>query len=188
MVVYLSLYTSGDDNGTVIYYSYTDDLLDQSHYSQPHVLFDPNTGKDAIDGDITEFNGTYYMFYKDEDAATICVTSASSLTGEYSTTDILTLNTSFNDGKAEGLEGCQVYKEADGNYIFIADRYGANGVFAAFNLGTDLAASINLIKNGKSVMDYYDSALTSQLSKLGPRHGSMISISDDEYETLKLNF
>ncbi|MBQ9516547.1 MAG: leucine-rich repeat protein [Eubacterium sp.] len=187
-LVYLSLYTSGDDNGTVIYYSYTDDLLDQSHYSQPHVLFDPNTGKDAIDGDITEFNGTYYMFYKDEDAATICVTSASSLTGEYSTTDILTLNTSFNDGKAEGLEGCQVYKEADGNYIFIADRYGANGVFAAFNLGTDLAASINLIKNGKSVMDYYDSALTSQLSKLGPRHGSMISISDDEYETLKLNF
>ena len=186
-MVYLSLYTNGDDNGTVIYYSYTDDLLDQSHYSRPRLLFDPNTGKDAIDADITEFGGKYYMFFKDEDAKTICVTSADTLTGEYST-DFLVLDTLFNDGKSEGLEGCQVYKEADGDYIFIADRYGAAGTFAAFNLGNDLAASIELMKNGKSVMDYYDSALSAELSKLTPRHGSMISITDKEYDRLRTEF
>lgn len=187
-MVYLSLYTDGDDKGTVIYYSYTDDLLDQSRYSYPQVLYAPTSGKDAIDADITAYGGKYYMFYKDENAATICVTEADSLTGTYDTENFITLNTAFNDGKSEGLEGCQVYRETDGDHIFIADRYGANGVFAAFNFGKDLAATLSAIKSGTSVMNYYSTNITQHLSELTPRHGSMLTLSDSEYTELLNSF
>ena len=184
-MVYFGLGTSDDyTSNTDMVYCYTNNLLDQNSYTRPSLLYHSPANKDSIDGDITCYDGKYYMFYKDESKATICVVTSDSVSSGFDESDVVTLDTYFNDGRAEGLEGCQVYKEADGDYIFIADRFGANGVFAAFNFGDDLEDTIAKIKNGKSVMDYYDSSLTSQFSAFHPRHGSVINITESQYNRL----
>ena len=185
-MIYFALGTTDDYTAnTDMVYCYTNNLLDQNSYTKPQLLYHSPANKDSIDGDITCVDGKYYMFYKDESVSTICVISSDNLTSGFDESEIITLNTYFNDGKSEGLEGCQIYKEADGDYIFFADRFGANGVFAAFNFGKDLASALELIKNGKSVMDYYDSSLSAQFTAFNPRHGSMINITKSQYNALK---
>lgn len=172
-MVYLSLYTDGDDNGTEIYYSYTDDLLDQSHYSYPQLLYKPTSGKDAIDADIIfdKKTGTYYLYYKDEDNATICYVTSKNLTGPYSDasnpTKVLTSDVA--------LEGCNSYfLNGTDTLVMLADAY-LNGYFV-----------LNISKDFQNFSTLDNSETT--INECQPRHGSVISISDAEYDSLVSEF
>ncbi|MDD6620683.1 MAG: hypothetical protein PUE75_06280 [Eubacteriales bacterium] len=193
-VVYFGLAADGYDNietgnNTHMYYCTTTDLLDQSKYSTPKPLIS-NLSKDSIDGDIVECNGSYYLFYKDETNATICVIKSSSLptssnSAPFDGSGLVKLNAGSSIGN---LEGCEVFKNNNGEYIFMADRYSSNGNFAVYNLGTDLNVIFNNASVSGGVNTYtLPSQVTHNLttSGIGPRHGSVVKITADQYSALK---
>ncbi len=161
-------------NATVMYYCYTDDLLDQSHYSYPQLLYKPAAdGKAAIDGDIfyDSKTGTYYLYYKDEDNATICYVTSDNLTGPYSDAANPTklINTDI------GLEGCNTHRiTGTDTLVMLADAYG-DGYFIMCQ-STDYKNFALLDSN------------TYTINNCSPRHGSVIAISDAEYNALVSNF
>lgn len=173
-------YTAG--NNTHMYYVHTSDLLDQSKYSTTaYPLVESaytESSKDSIDGDITYADGKYYLFYKDEGSGTICVATSDFVTGPYNST-----KTVLEDNSVSSLEGCQVYQDNDGNYIFMADWYNNNGNFVVYNLGRSLAdvfagnpATLNV--------EQYKITDTNVNSNCKPRHGSMLKITTKQYNDL----
>lgn len=168
-LVYFGLASwSVTENRTVMYYCYTDDLLDQSHYSYPQLLYRPQSG-DAIDGDIF-YDGktkTYYLYYKDEGNATICYVTSQSLTGPYGDAANPTklINTDI------GLEGCNAHRITGTDMIvMLADAYG-DGYFVMCQ-STDYNHFTLLPNNSYTI------------NNCQPRHGSVIAISDSEYDRL----
>lgn len=159
-------------NYTVMYYCYTDDLLDESHYSYPQLLYMPDNDSDkknAIDGDIIydSENGVYYLYYKDEDNATICWVKSNNLTGPYvdATAPQKLLNTDV------GLEGCNAFFiTGTDTLVMLADAYG-DGYFV-MNQSTDF----------ENFYPVLSSAFT--INNCSPRHGSVIPISNQEYKRL----
>lgn len=173
-------YTKG--NNTHMYYVHTSDLLDQSKYSTTaYPLVESaytESSKDSIDGDITYADGKYYLFYKDEGSGTICVATSDAVTGPYNST-----KTVLEDNSVSSLEGCQVYQDNDGNYIFMADWYNNNGNFVVYNLGRSLAdvfagnpATLNV--------EQYKITDTNVNSNCKPRHGSVLKITTKQYNDL----
>ncbi|MDB5054557.1 MAG: alpha-L-arabinofuranosidase [Bacilli bacterium] len=69
------VYWTGNVNGGAnrTYYNTTTDFV---NFSTPNVLFDP--GYDEIDADIQYWNGTYYLYYKDERSTGKRILSATS--------------------------------------------------------------------------------------------------------------
>lgn len=197
-VVYFGLaaadYTdNGSGDNTHMYYCTTTDLLDQNAYSTPKLLIS-NANKDNIDGDIAVYNGKYYLFYKDETNATICVirsdvapsSSLSEAPFDYNN------NVKLNAGSSVGaLEGCEVFQDNSGNYIFMADRYNSNGNFAMYNLGSNLDVIYNNATTSGGVLTYNlpsqvnHNLKTSNPTGVSPRHGSVVKISADQYNALK---
>ena len=173
-------YTAG--NNTHMYYVHTSDLLDQSKYSTTaYPLVESaytESSKDSIDGDITYADGKYYLFYKDEGSGTICVATSDVVTGPYDNN-----KTVLQDSTVTALEGCQVYQDNDGNYIFMADWYNNNGNFVVYNLGSSLAkvfagnpATLNV--------EQYKITDTNVNSHCKPRHGSVLKITTKQYNDL----
>ena len=135
-----------------------------------HALDAEGNNTAAIDGDITYYNGKYYLFYKQESTAEVgCVTS-DTLTGPYDQSTYVDCTYS-DDGVA--VEGCQVYQIGDSNYyVLMLDEY-VNGSFV---LGiTDDLSSLNFEKMNST--DY-------SLSGFSPRHGSVIQINAEQYQLL----
>ena len=167
--VYFALYRNDDDYGTEMYYCYTDNLLDQSSYSNPKEFYTPASGKDAIDGDIIydSKNGIYYLYYKDEDNATICYVTSTSLTGPYS--DASNPQKVLDSNVA--LEGCNAYFiNGTDTLVMLADAY-LDGYFV-LNRSNDFK-HFTTLDNSEST-----------INATQPRHGSVISISDEEYDRL----
>lgn len=173
-MVYFSLaawpYTG---NGTYLYYCYTDDLLDQSKYTSPELLYKPKDGGASIDGDIIydAKNELYYLYYKDEKKATICYVTSKSLTGPY--------RDWANPQKAVkadvGLEGCNSYFiTGTDTLVMLADAYG-DGYFVV-NQATDFE-HFNTLNPG----DY-------TINNCSPRHGSVIAISTAQKNNLVHTF
>lgn len=159
-------YTS---NATWLYYCYTDNLLDESSYSKPQLLYKPDDGGDAIDGDIIydKNKGTYYLYYKDETNATICYVTSKNITGPYSDAS----NPAKILNSDVGLEGCNSYFiTGTDTLVMLADAYG-DGYF--------------VINQSKNFTDFYtlDSG-NYTINNCSPRHGSVIAISDSEYNNL----
>ena len=189
-MVYFGLAANGySAGGTKMHYMYTADLLDQSAYSAPQPMMKNNatSSMDSIDGDITYYNGTYYMFYKDETQGGICIVTSDTAHGLYDTDNIVKLDAGSDIG---ALEGCQVWwKEAEGDnpagYVLMADRYSANGVFACYDIGDDLDAFYAAVSSNNDISGYYNATMSSSISVLGPRHGSVLNINETEYNALK---
>lgn len=156
--VYYSAYNAGSSLPLSIWYSYTNDF---KSYTNPKPLFSPKNGLDAIDADITEKDGKYYMYYKDEYNKTICVVTADRLAGEYLEPE--NNKVALTD---KNVEGCCMYKVGD-DYILIMDMYSD---------GRYLMQKTRDMFNFELVKDY-------DLS-FNPRHGSVLQISDEEYERL----
>lgn len=173
-MVYFSLaawpYTG---NGTYLYYCYTDDLLDQSKYTYPQLLYKPKDAGASIDGDIIydKRNDTYYLYYKDEAKATICYVKSKSLTGPY--LDPANPKKAVNTNV--GLEGCNShFITGTDTLVMLADAYG-DGYFVV-NQSTDFEHFCTLDKN-----DY-------TINNCSPRHGSVVAISKAEKSALQAKF
>ncbi len=172
-MVYFAMWTDRDNRGTVMYYSYTDNLLDQSSYSDPQPLFVPDSGKDAIDADIIydSSSNTYYMYFKDENNATICWVKSKNLTGPYE--DSAAPKKLINSDV--GLEGCNAFFiTGTDTLVMLADAYG-DGYFVMYQ-STDF----------ENFYPVLNSAFT--INNCQPRHGSVIPISNQEYKRLVNNY
>ncbi len=173
-MVYFAL-ASGSitQNHTVMYYCYTDDLLDQSKYTYPQLLYKPELGDDkennAIDGDIIydKANDLYYLYYKDEDNATICYVTGKNVNGPYS--DPANPQKVLSSDVA--LEGCNCYYiNGTDTLVMLADAY-LDGYFV-----------LNTTKDYKNFTTLDNSETT--INECQPRHGSVITISDAQYDRL----
>lgn len=162
-MMYLSI--TVEPNWNVMYYTYTTDF---KTFTAPK-KFEFSTGvyTGRIDADIIENNGKFYMYYKDETAAAVMLATADSLTGTY--TPVKTVST---DLSKKAVEGNAMYQLGNsGTWVMMLDEY-ANGSFA-YGTTTDF---VNFTKYTGS---------TSVNSALKARHGSVMQITDEEYNRLK---
>ncbi len=181
-----------------LYYIYATDLFDVSTWEEPQLLFNAYAldGGACIDADITYIDGTYYMFYKSEGKGTIVLVKSDNLTGPY--TNPIMLNHGYNYG---ATEGCQAWIDADGNIRYLADCYGLGLGFAVYNFGKNINAlyakgyygTMTYKTNGSDfsvqgymvdIADYYDSVSNASFNQFTPRHGSVLKITEQQYNYL----
>ena len=120
----------------------------------------------AIDGDIIESNGKFYLYVADEKQDGICYLVSDKLEGPY--TEPENNRISLAD---TALEGHCTYKILDTDkYVLIADQFKKGGYFMQET--TDLVNFVVVPRENIS------------LDHLKPRHGSVVHITDEEYERL----
>ena len=166
-MVYWANCTDGEQgwSGTVLWYAYSEDM--QSLCSEPRILYAPDSGKDAIDGDIVKAGDTYYLYYKDENEAKICLATSRSLTGPYEYEGVVSL---YNTN----VEGNCIYNVAGtGEWVMMLDCY-SSGKFVMQQTGD--------MRNFRRVAPY-DYELD-----FSPRHGSVMAISADTAQRLEEAF
>lgn len=152
---------------TLMWYAYTKDF--KRLETQPQILYAPPCKKDAIDADIIENNGTFYMYYKDENEKYICYVYSDKLTGPYKEPEKKNI-TAFK----EHTEGCCMYKIFDSDkWVMIMDSY-TKGRYV-MQQTTDLV-NFEAVEDDRYFLDF------------SPRHGSVINISDEEYDRLLKHF
>lgn len=162
-MVYFSM-KHGEENPDIIYYVYAnDDFTD--FIGEPKPLFIPQDKKSCIDGDIVEKDGMYYLFYKTEGHGNgIKVATTNSLTsGEW------TEYPDYKQQTTDAVEGAGTYRlNGTDTYILMYDVY-MRGRYELCET-TDL---LNFTPLGDKIkMNFH------------PRHGSVISLTKDEYNRL----
>ena len=157
------------------YYAYTKDF--KTFETKPQVLYgrwnetDPETGEirniQCIDGDIVynEKDGYYYLYFKEDITQKIAYVKSKNLTGPYNTDyTICSLN-------YYGVEGSSMYRiNGTDSYMMIMDEYGQGTFFAQM---TDDFVNFRQFQRSSMEIDH-----------LRPRHGSVVSITEEEYKTL----
>lgn len=157
------------------YYAYTKDF--KTFETEPQVLYgrwnetDPETGEvrniQCIDGDIVynEKDGYYYLYFKEDITQKIAYVKSKNLTGPYNTDyTICSLN-------YWGVEGSSMYRiNGTDSYMMIMDEYGQGSFFA------------QMTKDFVNFRQFQRSSM--EIDHLKPRHGSVVSITEEEYKTL----
>lgn len=160
-MIYWANSTEENDNAA-IYYAYTTDFKTISY---PQLLY-AREGIQTIDADIVynEDNGLYYMYFKHDEDQTIAYVTSENLTGPYSDEPVIVSLAS------SGVEGSSMYRiNGTDTWVMIMDEYGEDRYFAQQT--TDME-NFEKLKSSDYDMDF------------GPRHGSVVSISEDEYYAL----
>lgn len=164
--VYYSVNNTNDNLALSIWYSYTKDF---KNFTNPKPLFAPKNGMDAIDADIVKINGRYYMAYKDECNKTVCEVVADKLTGPY-----YEYPNNIIAKTRRPVEGNCMYKLIDQNkYVMLMDMYCDNRYFMQ---ATDDMMNFTEVPSEQFSLDFT------------PRHGSVITITNDEYNRLVEKF
>ena len=149
---------------TIPWYAYTKDFATLS--TEPQILYKPTSGICAIDGDMHEKDGKYYLFVADGEKDGICYVTSDYASGPFE--EPANNKISLAD---TALEGNCIYKNATtGKYILIADQFKSSGYF--------MQESDDLVNFTAVDKDRYS------LNQLKPRHGSMLLINDEEYKRL----
>lgn len=167
-VVYFSTGIVGG-NGKKIYYVKTRDFY---NFTEAKIFKDVEGKTTFIDTSITEYNGTYYRFTKNENEITILVEKSDSLLGEYSLIKTRIAN-------QWGVEGPGIYKiNGEEKWCLYMDGYAnENAGVGYFPL---IAESEEDLKNGnfrKLEDDEYE-------MPEGAKHGSFVPITEEEYNAL----
>ncbi len=167
-MIYWSHNNADDDLDTVIWYAYTKDFYTLT--TEPAVLYRPKSGLCAIDADITERDGKYYLYTADGEKDGICCCTADRPSGPYA---------EYDDNKVSvaetALEGNCLYKLIGQNkYIMIADQFKAGGYF--------MQESEDMIHFRKVDRESFS------LDHLRPRHGSVMHVNEKEYNILVSKF
>lgn len=195
-VVYFSLrcaqtgYDAGDTwNNIQIVYLRTTDLLDKNAYYEYGVLFDPHYS--VIDADIIQNPDTqqWYLFFKNED---------NDLGTNDSGTALKTIHYAISEGGPLGpytigatasnnyrnriypsyninLEGCNSFFDNNGDLITFTDNYV-----------NDVSTFYVSKSSDFSTFTMLDSS-TFNLNAVSPRHGSVVKITEAEYNNLLNN-
>ena len=152
-------------NTAGMYYAHTEDM---KTITEPKPLYCRNV--QTIDGDIiyNEKDRLYYLFFKYEENQTIACVTSENLTGPYKDEPKeVSLATS-------GVEGSEVYKiNGTDTYIMVMDEYSKDGFF--MQQTTDFKNYLPVAKEDYSM-------------EFSPRHGSIVAISDEEYNRLIEHF
>ncbi|MCH5198681.1 MAG: glycoside hydrolase family 43 protein [Oscillospiraceae bacterium] len=165
-MIYWTHNNTDDDLDTITWYAYTNDL--KTLTTRPAVLFKPKSGLCGIDADIIEVNGKYYLYQADGEKEAICYAVADRPDGPYFEPDNNKVSVADT-----ALEGNCIYRIiGTDKYVLIADKFKAGGYF--------MQETSDMI-NFKKVSDF-------SLDHLHPRHGSVMHITDEEYERLKKAF
>lgn len=163
-MIYWSHNNKSDGWHTIPWYAYTKDFVTLT--TEPHILYEPTSNMAAIDGDIIEMDGTFYLFVADEKQDGICFVTANKPNGPYNEPDNNKISVADT-----ALEGHCTYKILDtGKYVLIADQFRSGGYF--MQESTDLIHFTRVDKKKYS------------LDQLQPRHGSVMHITDREYNQL----
>lgn len=154
-------------SGTVIWYAYTNDF--STLVTEPEILFAPSNGNDAIDADIIEKDGVFYLYYKDENESRIRYATAGSPSGPYEEPEDSLVSVFFSD-----VEGNFIYNiTGTDSYVMMLDCYG-KGKFVLQQ--TEDMTSFKRVNPA-----YYD-------FDFSPRHGSVMHITDEQYDALVARF
>ncbi|MBQ7296458.1 MAG: glycoside hydrolase family 43 protein [Clostridia bacterium] len=158
---------SDEWTNTVMWYAYTKDFRQLE--TAPAILYAPPCGKDAIDADIIENNGTFYMYYKDENEKYICYVYSDKLTGPYKEPE--NKNITLFD---EATEGCCMYKiYGTDDKILIMDSYGKGRY---------------VMQKTKDYVNFEKVDDSQYFLDFSPRHGSMLTVSEEEYNRVLEHF
>lgn len=147
---------------TIPWYAYTKDFATLT--TEPEVLYKLKSGLCAIDGDMKEKDGRYYLFVADGEKDGICYVVSDNPSGPFEEPE----NNRISLAQT-ALEGNCLYRnENSGKYILIADQFKSGGYF--------MQESDDLIHYTTVDKSCYS------LDHLKPRHGSMLVLSDEEYK------
>lgn len=161
-MIYWSHNNEDDELDTIIWYAYTKDF--KTLTTSPAVLYKPSSNMCAIDADIIKHNGKYYMYEADGLKEGICLVTSDKASGPYIEIDNNKISVADT-----ALEGNCIYKIlGTDKYVLIADQFKKGGYF--MQESTDLV-------HFKKVDDY-------SIDHIKPRHGSMLHITDEEYNRL----
>ena len=144
-----------------LYYAYTDDF---KTITKPELLYQ-RPGIQTIDGDIAYNNGYYYLYFKHDEDQTIAFVKSKSLTGPYDSEPVVC------SLSANGVEGSSIYNiTGTDEWVMIMDEYGKGRFFAQQTTDMENFKAVDPEKYG--------------FEGVRPRHGSVVAISDEEYEKL----
>lgn len=177
---YMVYYSTNVDGSKAVVYSYTSDLFDVTKYSVPQKIGD--FAFSNIDADITKVGDEYVLFIKNEDGNSKKIYAAVSSTPN-SFSNLVLLNS-----KNKSFEGPQLYKTFIG-YTLAFDEYGNSGNVWLHEFTNDQFASfVANVKTNPSSIDissYYSKTVNQSNDGFAARHGSIISISDEQYNALQ---
>lgn len=163
-MIYWTHNNADDDLDTITWYAYTKDFTTLT--TEPEVLFKPKSGMCAIDADIIEYGGKYYLYQADGEKEGICYAVSDNVSGPYFEPDENKVSVADT-----ALEGNCIYKIlGTDKYVLIADQFKAGGYF--------MQETTDMIHFTKVERDKFS------IEHLRPRHGSVMHITDEEYNRL----
>lgn len=154
-----------------IFYSRTKDF---ESFSKPEVLYRKEDGGPVIDSAMYEENGRYYCFLKSEgDPAHVILVASDHATGPFTRVEEF-------DRCMEGLEpglyeAPTAFVTADGHWCLMLDYYGCSAAGQGYvPFLADSLAGGHFVRSDASFSFPY-----------GFKHGTVLSITDEEYDRLK---
>lgn len=177
---YMVYYSTDVKGSKAVVYSYTSDLFDVTKYSAPQKIGD--FAFSNIDADITKVGDEYVLFIKNEDGNSKKIYAAVSSTPNSFSNPVL-LNS-----KNKSFEGPQLYKTSTG-YTLAFDEFGNSGNVWLHEFTNDQFASfVANVKTNPSSIDissYHSKTVNQSNDGFAARHGSIISITDEQYNALQ---
>lgn len=158
-------HSAKEHNTAGMYYAFTDDF---KTITKPEKMYCRHL--QTIDGDIiyNEKNGKYYLYFKYEENQTIAYVLSDKPEGPYKDKPV-TVSVA-----PSGVEGSEMYRiNGTDTFVMIMDEY-SKGRF--FMQQTEDFENYPPVKAEDYSMDF------------GPRHGSICSITDEEYDNLIKHF
>ena len=155
-------HSTEENDIAAMYYAYTSDFKTLTE-PQPLLI---REGVQTIDADIiyNAQNGKYYMYFKHDEDQTIAYVTAEKMNGPY-TDDPTVVSLA-----SSGVEGSSMYNiTGTDTWVMLMDQYGKHRYFAQQT--TDMEHFLKL-KRSDYAMDF------------SPRHGSVIPITDAQYDEL----
>lgn len=155
-------HSTKEHNTAGLYYAYTRDMKTLLTEPEPLYCRDIQT----IDGDIAynEADGLYYLFFKHDEDQTIAYVTSENLNGPYEDEPVVV------SLAPSGVEGSQIYRvSGTDTWLLIMDEYGKGRFF---------------MQQTENFRDYLPVAREDYTMDFSPRHGSVMAISDEEYERL----
>lgn len=152
-----------ENDVAAMYYAYTTDF---KSVTEPKLLYE-RPGIQTIDGDIiyNENNGYYYLYFKHDEDQTIAYVKSKSLCGPYEDCPVVV------SLSPHGVEGSSMYRvTGTDSWIMIMDEYGTGNFFMQMTKDMESFKAV-------SPDDY-------SFRNVRPRHGSVMAITDEEYDRL----
>lgn len=178
---YMVYYSTTLDGDKTVVYSYTTDLFDVTKYSAPQKI--SNFSFPIIDADITKVGDEYVMFVKYEGKSTIYASVSNSPNSFSNPVKLVSTNAST------AFEGPQLFKTTTG-YSLTFDNFNNNGnVWIHEFTNEQFASFVSQVKAASSsqisIANNYKTTINPNNDGISARHGSFISISDEQYNALQ---